>query len=60
MARTMSKLWELPQTTPEILSTLNPFVSIALTSEKRITLFPFSDILKPVHGYFFSEDIFVT
>ena len=49
-----------PQKTPEILSTLNPFVAIALTSKKGITLFPFSDILKPVHGYFFSEDIFGT
>ena len=38
---------------PEILSTLNPFVAIALTSEKRITLFPLFDILKAVHGYFF-------
>ena len=46
--------------TPEILSTLNPFVAIALTSKKGITLFPFSDILKPVHGYFFLEDIFCT
>ena len=49
-----------PQKTPEILSTLNPFVAIALTSKKGITLFPFSDILKQVHGYFFSEDIFGT
>ena len=38
---------------PEVLSTLNPFVAISLTSGKRITLFPFSYILKPVHGYFF-------
>ena len=55
MTRTTLKLWELPQTTPEILSTLvlNRFVAIALTSEKGITLFTFSDILKPVHGYFF-------
>ena len=43
-----------------LLSTLNPFIAIALTSKKGITLFPFSDILKPVHGYFFSEDIFGT
>ena len=41
------------QKTPDILSTLNPFVAIALTSKKGITLFPFSDILKPVHGCFF-------
>ena len=43
-----------PQTTPESLSSLvlNPLVAITLTSEKGITLFPFSDILKPVHGYF--------
>ena len=35
MARTTFKLWELPQTTPEILSTLvlNRFVAIALTAE---------------------------
>ena len=46
--------------TPEILSTLNPFIAIALTSKKGITLFPFSDTLKPVHGYFFSENIFGT
>ena len=53
MVRPMQKSWELSQTTPEILSTLNPFVAIPLTSEKRITLFPFPDILKPVPGFFF-------
>ena len=54
------KVMAFPQKTPEILSTLNPFIAIALTSKKGITLFPFSDILKPVHRYFFSEDIFGT
>ena len=29
------------------------YLNSILTSEKRITLFPFPDILKPVHGYFF-------
>ena len=55
MVRPMQKSWELSQTTPEILSTLNPFVAIPLTSEKRITLFPFPDILKPVPGFFFQR-----